>query len=105
MQADYVIVQIGFLSAKETFQRLDLRLNDDGSIAVNDINNIRMAVGMGMVALTDAIFLGSAAICFMAYINIKLTAFVLIPMPLIVISTRFFSKKMHRRYQAVIRKR
>jgi len=33
--ADYVIVQIGFLSAKETFQRLDVRLNDDGSIAVD----------------------------------------------------------------------
>lgn len=33
--ADHIIVQIGFLSAKETFQRLDLRLNDDGSIAVD----------------------------------------------------------------------
>jgi thioredoxin reductase len=33
--ANYVIVQIGFLSAKETFQRLDLRLNEDGSIAVD----------------------------------------------------------------------
>ncbi len=33
--ADYVVVQIGFLSAKETFQRLDVRLNDDGSIAVD----------------------------------------------------------------------
>jgi len=54
-----------------------------------------------MVALNDAIVLGLAAIGFMAYINVKLTAFVLIPMPLIVISTRFFSKKMHRRYQAV----
>ena len=32
---DYVIVQIGFLSAKETFRRLDLRLNDDGSIAID----------------------------------------------------------------------
>ena len=30
-----VIVQIGFLSAKETFERLDLRLNDDGSIAID----------------------------------------------------------------------
>lgn len=29
------IVQIGFLSAKETFERLDLRLNDDGSIAID----------------------------------------------------------------------
>ncbi|TWU25848.1 NAD(P)/FAD-dependent oxidoreductase [Bythopirellula polymerisocia] len=35
LQAEYIIVQIGFLSAKETFQRLDLRLNDDGSIAVD----------------------------------------------------------------------
>lgn len=30
-----VIVQIGFLSAKETFQKLDVRLNDDGSIAID----------------------------------------------------------------------
>jgi ferredoxin/flavodoxin---NADP+ reductase len=35
LRADYVIVQIGFLSAKETFERLDLRLNDDGSIAID----------------------------------------------------------------------
>jgi len=32
---DLVVVQIGFLSAKETFRRLDLRLNDDGSIAID----------------------------------------------------------------------
>ena len=32
---DLVIVQIGFLSAKETFQRLNLRLSDDGSIAID----------------------------------------------------------------------
>ena len=69
--------------------------------ATNDINNIRMAVGMGMVALTDAVFLGSAAICFMAYINVKLTLFALIPMPVIVWVTRSFGKKMHRRYTTV----
>jgi len=71
------------------------------ALATNDINNIRMAVGMGMVALTDAIFLGSAAICFMAYINVKLTLFALIPMPVIVWFTRSFGKKMHRRYTTV----
>ena len=32
---DLVIVQIGFLSARETFRRLGVRLNDDGSIAVD----------------------------------------------------------------------
>lgn len=30
-----VIVQIGFLSAKETFEKLAVRLNDDGSIAID----------------------------------------------------------------------
>jgi ATP-binding cassette subfamily B protein len=69
--------------------------------ATNDIQQVRMAAGMGMVALNDAIVLGTAAIGFMAYINIKLTLFVLIPMPFIVLGTRFFSKKMHRRYQEV----
>ncbi len=69
--------------------------------ATNDINNIRMAVGMGMVALTDAVFLGSAAICFMAYINVKLTLFAIIPMPVIILFTRKFGQKMHRRYTTV----
>jgi ATP-binding cassette subfamily B multidrug efflux pump len=69
--------------------------------ATNDIQQIRMATGMGMVALNDAIVLGAAAIGFKLYINITLTLFVLIPMPLIAISSRFFSKKMHQRYQMV----
>ncbi|MCA9216726.1 MAG: NAD(P)/FAD-dependent oxidoreductase [Planctomycetales bacterium] len=33
--ADHVIVQIGFLSAKDTFEKLNLRLNSDGSIAID----------------------------------------------------------------------
>jgi ATP-binding cassette subfamily B protein len=69
--------------------------------ATNDIQQIRMATGMGMVALNDSIVLGMASIGFMAYINIKLTLLVLIPMPLIVMGTLFFSKKLHRRYQEV----
>lgn len=35
LTADLAIVQIGFLSARETFERLNLRLNDDGSIAID----------------------------------------------------------------------
>ncbi|MFO7665388.1 MAG: ABC transporter ATP-binding protein [Desulfobacterales bacterium] len=68
--------------------------------ATNDIQHVRMAIGMGIVALTDAVILGSAAICFMAYINKTLTLFAIIPMPLIIFGTRFFSKKMHRLYRA-----
>ncbi|MFW5931422.1 MAG: ABC transporter ATP-binding protein, partial [Desulfosalsimonas sp.] len=69
--------------------------------ATNDINNVRMAVGMGMVALTDAVFLGSAAIGFMAYIDMKLTALALLPMPVIAVVARVFGAKMHRMYTRV----
>ena len=77
------------------------RTGDLMAHATNDIQHVRMATGMGIVALTDAIVLGTAAIGFMAYINIRLTVFVLIPMPLIIVSARFFSKKMHRMYGEV----
>jgi len=69
--------------------------------ATNDIQQIRMATGMGMVALNDSIVLGMASIGFMAYINITLTLLVLIPMPFIVVGTLMFSRKMHQRYLEV----
>jgi ATP-binding cassette subfamily B protein len=69
--------------------------------ATNDIQQVRMATGMGLVAFNDALVLGSAAIVFMAFINLKLTLFVLIPMPVIVVGTRILSRRMHRGYQRV----
>jgi thioredoxin reductase (NADPH) len=35
VDCDYAIVQIGFLSAKAVFEGLEVRLNDDGSIAID----------------------------------------------------------------------
>lgn len=35
LTSELAIVQIGFLSARETFERLAIRLNDDGSIAID----------------------------------------------------------------------
>jgi thioredoxin reductase (NADPH) len=35
LECDAAIVQIGFLSAKDTFERLGVRLNEDGSIAID----------------------------------------------------------------------
>ncbi len=69
--------------------------------ATNDIKNIRRATGMGMVALTDAVFLGSMTIFFMLWIDRTLTLFALIPMPLIVVCARIFSRIMHKRYKDV----
>ncbi len=69
--------------------------------ATNDINQVRMAAGMGLVAFNDAVVLGAAAIGFMLYIHVPLTLYVLIPMPLIVLGTRILSGRMHHRYQRV----
>jgi len=69
--------------------------------ATNDVQHVRMAVGMGMVALTDAVVLTVAAIGFMLYINVTLTLLALIPMPIIVVLARIMTKKMHRLYKEV----
>jgi len=69
--------------------------------ATHDLQQIRMAAGMGIVALNDAVVMGAAAIAFMAYIDPVLTAWALLPMPLVALGTRIFSRRMHRRYQAV----
>jgi ATP-binding cassette subfamily B multidrug efflux pump len=69
--------------------------------ATNDIQQVRMAGGMGLVALNDALVLGSAAIGFMLYIHVRLTLYVLIPMPVLVLGTRLLGKRMHQRYRKV----
>ena len=63
--------------------------------ATSDINHIRMAFGFGIIALTDILLLGIATITIMLYLNVKLTLFALIPMPLLVIVTKILGGKMH----------
>ncbi|RLB29528.1 MAG: ABC transporter ATP-binding protein [Deltaproteobacteria bacterium] len=69
--------------------------------AVNDIDAVRMATGMGLVALTDGILLGLATIGFMLYIDIKLTLISLFPTPFIVYFTLIITRRMGRRFGRV----
>lgn len=69
--------------------------------ATNDIKNLQMATGFGLVAFTDAVFLGIATTGCMMIINFKLTLLALIPAPMIIFSARFYSKKMHTQYRLV----
>ncbi|MEJ2154961.1 MAG: ABC transporter ATP-binding protein [Desulfobacteraceae bacterium] len=69
--------------------------------ATNDIQQVRMAAGMGLVAFNDAVVLGAASIGFMLYIHVELTLYVLIPMPILVLVTRLLGKRMHVRYRKV----
>lgn len=72
-----------------------IKTGDIMAHATSDINHIRMAFGFGLIALTDALLLGSATIGIMLYLNVKLTLYALIPMPILIIITRFLGKKMH----------
>jgi ATP-binding cassette subfamily B protein len=69
--------------------------------AINDINAIRMACGMGLVALTDGLVLGMTAIGFMMSINAKLTLISLIPTPIIIVLTRILTRRMSASFESV----
>mgnify|MGYP005834063457 CR=1 FL=1 len=78
-----------------------MRTGDLMARATNDVEAVRMAVGMGLVALVDGIVLGAAAIAFMLYINVTLTLIAAIPMPAVAIITRIQSRQLHRRFGSV----
>lgn len=79
----------------------EMRTGDLMAHATNDVEAVRMAVGMGVVALVDGVVLGAAAIGFMLYISPTLTLIAAIPMPAVAIITRFQSRKVHRRFKRV----
>ncbi|MBW2072697.1 MAG: ABC transporter ATP-binding protein [Deltaproteobacteria bacterium] len=69
--------------------------------ATNDIQAVQLASGMGLVAVTDTLVLGTAAVGFMLYINPTLTLIALLPMPFIALFTKIFSRIFHERFQRV----
>ena len=69
--------------------------------AINDINAIRMATGMGLVALTDGLVLGVSAIGFMLYIDPSLTLISVLPAPILIFFTRILTRRMSSGYEKV----
>ena len=69
--------------------------------AVNDIDAIRMAAGMGLVALTDGVLIGLATIGFMSYINLKLTLISIIPTPFIFYFTLIITRRVGKQFTQV----
>jgi ATP-binding cassette subfamily B protein len=67
----------------------------------NDLAAVQMACGMGMVAAIDALVMSLAAIGFMVAIHPGLTLLALLPMPLLAVSTRILSGKLHKRFATV----
>jgi ATP-binding cassette subfamily B protein len=55
------------------------------SLFINDLNAIRMASGMGLIGLIDALFLSTMSLAFMLSISPRLTLLTIIPLPIIIV--------------------
>ncbi len=71
------------------------------ALMTNDLMAVQLSTGMGLVAFADAIIMTSAAVGFMAYINPKLTLIAVAPMPLLAVTTKILTAKLHFRFKKV----
>ncbi len=70
--------------------------------ATNDVNAVRMALGLGIIMLTDSIFLTVATVIIMTQvIDIRLTALALLPLPFMAMLVTFAGRLIHDRFKAV----
>jgi ATP-binding cassette subfamily B multidrug efflux pump len=69
--------------------------------ATNDLNAVRMASGIGIVAAVDGLILGLATIAFMLALNVRLTLLALVPMPVIALFTLRAGRLLHQRFERV----
>ena len=76
-------------------------LGDLMALAINDLNAIRMASGMGLIGIIDTLFMGTMSIIFMLSINVKLTLITVLPMPLIIIIMFRFGGMIQSRFKDV----
>lgn len=71
------------------------------ALATNDLSSVQLATGMGVVAAADAVFMGIAAMAFMAWIDPLLTLVAISPMPILAVLTRMLSSRLHQRFSKV----
>jgi len=71
------------------------RTGDLMSRAVNDVNNVRLFLGMGLLNIVQTPVLYVGAIAVMLHVDWRLTLWVLAPYPLFIVVARFFGRRMH----------
>ena len=71
------------------------------ALMINDVKAIRMATGPSFIALTDAVFMGTLSLFFMFSIDLKLTFFSILPLPLIILMIAKFGPMIQSRFKAV----
>ncbi|MCB5252644.1 MAG: ATP-binding cassette domain-containing protein, partial [Candidatus Cloacimonetes bacterium] len=69
--------------------------------ATNDLNAVRMLLGMGLIATMDIVLMTIASFSFMVSIDFRLTLLAIIPMPFLSLTIGYFGKRMHKRFALV----
>jgi ATP-binding cassette, subfamily B, multidrug efflux pump len=71
------------------------------SRCTNDLNNVRMVLGPGIMYSGSTIVTMLAAVTIMLRLSPALTLFVFLPVPAVAISVRYFGKIIHERYEKI----
>lgn len=69
--------------------------------ATNDIDAVRMAMGMGVVAAFDSIIISFFAITAMLYISPVLTLYAILPFPVLAVLVLILGRKINKRFEEV----
>jgi ATP-binding cassette subfamily B protein len=77
------------------------RTGDLMSRATNDLNAVRMMLGPAVMYFASTLVAFVVAVVLMFKIDTRLTLFALIPMPLVSISTHYFGKAIHDRFERI----
>jgi ATP-binding cassette subfamily B multidrug efflux pump len=69
--------------------------------ATNDLNAVRMATGMALIAFVDGVFMTLAILIIIFTQNAKLAALTIIPLPIITIIILYFGRMLGARFRSV----
>ncbi len=77
------------------------RTGDLMSRATNDLSAVRMMVGPAAMYLTSTVLGFFIAVALMLKIDVRLTLWSLLPLPLVTIATRYFGRAIHDRFEQI----
>ena len=71
------------------------------SRATNDLAAVRMMLGPGIMYLVNTVVVALVSIAFMLTISPRVTAYALLPLPLVSLSVWYFGERIERRFEAI----
>jgi ATP-binding cassette subfamily B protein len=77
------------------------RTGDLISRATNDLENVRLMIGISVIDAANTLMVFVVAVAFMFAIDRRLTLIALVPLPFVSLTVNRFGKAIHRRYQQV----